>query len=292
VETLKAYLDNLDQNGPENPYPVAIRGSDLSAANILKNIAKAIGRYVDLDLSACLGDHIPSGSSSSYIVSLELPETVIDLDESAFKGYAELTSIKMPKVKKIGRAAFAKCEKLQSVFMPEVETIEDGTTNANGAFSNCIALDSIDLPRALAIGSYTFYKCPALASISLPKAVSIGEYAFYDDDSIKTVSLPAVLTVGRLAFRYCDNLKAVKLPVVTTIGNQTFYNTGIECLILGNVPPDLGGIICNTGFPEKGIYVPAEAVEAFKKTEKANWSSNLTTNIKPLSDLPEEYKTL
>jgi hypothetical protein len=293
AEALKDYLNGKDQNSPENPYPVAVQGLDLAIEGTLKTLCKAIvERYVDLDLSACSGAEIPSGSSSNYIVSLKLPETVIDIDEGAFKSYVELISIKMPKVNKIGKAAFAKCEKLKSVFMPEVETIEDGATTVTGAFSNCTALDLVDLPRAHTIGSYTFYKCPSLASISLPKAASIGDYVFYDCDSLKVISLPAALTVGGLAFKYCDNLKAVKLPVVNAIGNQTFYNTALECLILGNIPPELSGPICNAGFPKSGIYIPAGAVEDFKSTDKGNWSANLKGKIESLDKLPEEYKML
>jgi hypothetical protein len=126
----------------------------------------------------------------------------------------------------------------------------------------------------------------------LPKATSIGTYVFYDCDSLTVISLPAALTVGGLAFRYCDNLKAVKLPVVNTIGNQTFYNTALDCLILGETPPELGGPICNTGSPKSGIYIPAEAVEGFKIAVKSSWSDNLKKNIKSLSELPEEYKML
>jgi hypothetical protein len=146
----------------------------------------------------------------------------------------------------------------------------------------------VDLPLAHEIGAYAFYKCTSLASISLPEAVNIGAYTFYDDDSLTVISLPAALKVGGLAFKFCDNLKAVKLPVVNAIGNQTFYNTVLDCLILGEIRPELGGSIFSSGSLAEGIYVPAEAVEDFK----SNWSTALKGNIKSLAELPEKYQML
>jgi hypothetical protein len=266
TEALKNYLSGMDPNSPENPYPVAMRGLDLSAEGTLKTLFKALERYVDLDLGACSGTEISASSTSIYIVSLELPETVTRLDEGAFKGYIELVSIKMPKVNKIGKAAFSGCVNLKSIYMPEVDAIEDGKEGdtSTGVFYNCAALGSVDLPLVQELGIYAFYKCTSLVLISLP----------------------LVETVGRSAFRSCDNLKAVKLPVVNTIGNNAFYDDpALDCLILGKTPPILAKTVFNANSPKKGIYVPAEAVETFK----SSWT---TKKIESLADLPEEYKTL
>lgn len=47
-----------------------------------------------------------------------------------------------------------------------------------GAFSNCSALTSVDIPNATSVDTYAFSSCSALRTIDLPNATSIGAGAF------------------------------------------------------------------------------------------------------------------
>lgn len=80
-----------------------------------------------------------------------------------------------PSVQAIGEDAFANCDRLKVVTLPD-----SLTSIGNNAFYNCSQLESIHIPASLqAIGSNAFGYCCGLTSIQIPSTVtSIGERAF------------------------------------------------------------------------------------------------------------------
>ena len=75
----------------------------------------------------------------------------------------------------VGNSAFAVCEGLKSITVPNsVTSIEDST------FFKCTGLISIEIPEGVtSIGIYAFKDCSNLASIEIPEGVtSIGNFAF------------------------------------------------------------------------------------------------------------------
>jgi hypothetical protein len=221
----------------------------------------------------------------------------------------------MPKVRVIGSGAFAGCPKLESVSMPEAETIEGGLKAKEGAFSSCSSLVSVEMPKVQTIGAAAFAgceklesiaapelktiedgdkttngafaDCSALGSVELPQAKTIGAYTFYNCGALTSISLPEAVTLGRLAFRYAVSLIFAEFPKVTYIGNNAFYNTALIRLVLGDTPPELGTNILNSGYPTDGIYVPAASEQGYKDTEKTGWSKTLKEKLKKIADLPE-----
>ena len=92
------------------------------------------------------------------ITSLEVPNTVISINKSAFDSGA-LRSISMPSVTSIGYGAFSGFTSLSSVEMPSVTEIE------RYAFDGCASLSSIDIPASVtSIGNYAF-NCENLTSV-------------------------------------------------------------------------------------------------------------------------------
>lgn len=80
-----------------------------------------------------------------------------------------------PSVQAIGEDAFANCDRLTSVTLPDTMT-----AIGNNAFYNCIQLETIHIPANLqTIGASAFGYCCGLTSIQIPTTVtSIGERAF------------------------------------------------------------------------------------------------------------------
>lgn len=81
-----------------------------------------------------------------------------------------------------------------------------GTVTAigEGAFQDCINLESINLPSKLTmIESYTFYGCEKLKEITIPSGVYyIGMEAFVDCIACERIVIPASVTkIGKFAFR-------------------------------------------------------------------------------------------
>ena len=133
-----------------------------------------------------------------------------------------LTNIIIPEsVTNIGEHAFSCCYSLTSINIPESVTTIEKT-----AFSCCDSLTSINIPDSVtSIGKRAFWGCDSLASITIPNSVtSIGDYAFSDCDSLASITIPdSVTTIGMFAFSDCDSLASINIPnSVTTIGNDAF----------------------------------------------------------------------
>ena len=177
-------------------------------------------------------------------------EPVTEISGSLFSSYAyNVTEITLPEsLTTIGNAAFGNCYGLTSITLPE-----SVTTIGNSAFSYCDGLTSITLPESVTtIGDAAFSYCGGLTSITLPESVTtIGEGAFYGCDGLTSITLPESLTtIGNRAFYGCYNFK-------------TFY-------VKSSTPPTISGDGYLFEYYTPTIYVPQDAVEAYKTAE--GWS--------------------
>lgn len=149
-------------------------------------------------------------------------------------------------VQVINGSAFAHCESLKSVVIPEsvsvisehafrnctslasVQMTDSVIAIARGAFYGCTALTQITLPSNLNMISFSvFYGCATLKSIDIPSTVvSIMESAFYGCLSLETVNLNEGLErIGQTAFFGCVSLKDIALPsTISEIDNYAFDN--------------------------------------------------------------------
>jgi predicted nucleic-acid-binding Zn-ribbon protein len=273
VGELKEYLDSRPENTEANPYPVKIAGTNLSSkektGETLKTLYDVLNqRYVTLDLRECTGAELIAASTYSMsnranIVSLILPDSIIEVNSNGFSGYTSLKSVVMPNVKIINTSAFKNCGQLESVFALELETVADAKDNTTGAFAGCTSLK-------------TLY-CPSLTTL--------GKYAIYGCTSLTEVAFPDLRTVGGLAFKKCTALRAVSLPLVTKIDSSSFEEaSALMYLIFGQNPPELEtNVFKSTDFSQTGIiYVPSSAVAGvYKNTSLPNWS-NLKGLVTPL----------
>ena len=174
----------------------------------------------------------------------------------AFDGQQGITSVTVPdSVLEIGNSAFLQCTGLQSISLPEgLRTID------KFAFEGCTALTSVTIPASVtAIGEYAFvqtsltqvtipdsittlssaafYQCAKLTSVTLPDTLTeIGPSAFSECTSLAQITIPkSVTAIGRSAFSFCSNLKEVSIPKgVTAIGDYTF--TGCSALASVTIP--------------------------------------------------------
>lgn len=101
------------------------------------------------------------------------------------------------------------------------------TAIGDGAFANCSAVTSLELPTSIrSIGDNAFYNCTALKELTLPKNLQhIGAHAFMGCSALESIEIPASITeVPDFAFSMCDQLKSVTLPdTLTSIGQCAFY---------------------------------------------------------------------
>ena len=126
--------------------------------------------------------------------------------------------------------AFSGCKNLTSV------TIPNSVTTMEGAFTNCTALTSITIPNSVENIDGAFSKCTQLTTVTLPKSItSIGDHTFFGCSSLKSITIPeSVKTIGNEAFLGCSSLKSITCKAPTPPHSQiySFAETPDSLLLL------------------------------------------------------------
>jgi hypothetical protein len=169
LEEMASYLVARPENTAETPYAVVLSDLDLSEG-LNPLFAGFQGRYVGLDLSACVLRDIPverniaGRENKDRLVSLVLPLTLQSVGAYAFYQSSSLVTLVLPdSLRDIGDSAFAECAVEALELPPRLQTL------AAGAFAGCPALKRVAIPDSLgALGTYAFALCPSLAECVLP----------------------------------------------------------------------------------------------------------------------------
>ena len=158
-----------------------------------------------------------------------------------------VTEIVVPDyVTSISLGAFSDCSSLESITLPFVGNVKDGTENTHFGYifgassyknnSDAVPelLKTVIITNEKGLGERAFYECSSLTSITIPDSVtSIGDYAFYHCSSLTSITIPdSVTSIGDYAFCSCTSLTSVTIPDgVTSIGDYAFN----DCASLANV---------------------------------------------------------
>ena len=223
-------------------YPAA-----LTAMYTIPNETTIIGRcafafssssYVDLGSI----EQIKAGAfSSSRITSVNIPDSCLKIEESAFAGCSSLSSVLIGRsITEIGEAVFACDEILNEITIPRQIGLID-----KGAFSDSalerVSFEEGSLLYAIAENAFSGTR---LFSIELPDSLlSIREGAFCRCSNLETVIFTensSLRSIGKSAFESTPSLKSFIFPAtVVSVDKYCFRNSGLSGTVI--IPANLRG---------------------------------------------------
>lgn len=161
----------------------------------------------------------PAGRANT---AYSVPETVVEIDNSAFAGCSHLETVVVPEgVVYLGNNTFEGCSDLSSVILPDSLSSLPWNT-----FMGCTKLESVVLPSGLTeIPPHTFDGCNCLTDFAIPDSVtSIGTCAFVDCSNLTSIVIPdGVTAIEGWTFVRCSSLTSILIPdTVTSIGELAF----------------------------------------------------------------------
>ena len=172
----------------------------------------------------------------SKLKTVVIPANATTIGNSAFEQCASLISIDIPaNVETIGTAVFWGCSSLTTVTFEkgsQLKTIGGGSYSS-GAFSDCTALTSIEIPASVeTIEAAAFKDCSSLTSIEIPASVeTIKASAFKGCSSLATVTFENGSQLKTIeggypssgTFADCTALTSIEIPAsVETIEAAAF----------------------------------------------------------------------
>ena len=122
----------------------------------------------------------------------------------------------------------------------EIQIPNSITRIGNAAFADAEELQSITLPLGLKVVSNFMLAGTAVRNVVLPEGVTdIGTGAFEDCSALQTVFLPAsLMTIGNRAFSYCNNLQEIYSDAATpplTLNDDAFEGcSGVQVMLADN----------------------------------------------------------
>jgi hypothetical protein len=168
-------------------------------------------------------------------VTIESGSKLRELADFAFAHCERLRSICLPdSLELIGIAAFADCREVRSISIPRlVQVLRDES------FSGCDSLQAVSFAagsQLRRIGDRVFMHCRLLKSVTVPSNVeAIGELCFSNCVNLETVVFEADSKLVRIAdgaFQQCFLLQAICLPpLLQFVGELCFF----ECCSLSNL---------------------------------------------------------
>ena len=239
--------------------------------------------------------------------SIVIPEGVTSIGNNAFQGCYSLQSIVIPEgVTSIGASAFQGCGSLQSIAIPA-----SVTSIGNNAFQGCAnAVFSVNVNN-FAPTAAVFMGCRRLTGTLniIADEIPHDAFAFTGITSLFCKANKTTRTTGGGAFYSCVELTRVEMTDIKEIGSFTFNGcTALSLAIIGDTvtkidssaflncfslarlvvkaatPPTLASNILKGCSKLTAIYVPDEAVEAYKAA--TNWIG-YAAKIQPLSGFSE-----
>lgn len=129
--------------------------------------------------------------ADSLLEQIDIPDSVLSMEEGAFRGAARLKAVRLPKgLTALNPDCFAECTSLREIVLPESLKYIHG-----GVFRGCTALEKINFPKNLVcVWTRAFCDCSSLREVRLGSSVEgLGNEAFKNCTGLKKVHIPEAL---------------------------------------------------------------------------------------------------
>ncbi|MBE6134347.1 MAG: hypothetical protein E7178_06770 [Erysipelotrichaceae bacterium] len=222
--SLPTNLFGCVMNNFENVTLPFIGTTDGTGNLITLGIHNAIKTLIVLEGATIVPSHI-YGSYSSYIKTINLPDSITRIEDEAFYDCSNINSIVIPSnVNYIGKGAFKNCYNLS-----EITILSDKIDAYNDEVFYNTKISAIDIPNNIKTIGNSAFKNTSLTSINIPSNVtSIGASAFENCANLQQITFgenSSLNSIGNKAFAYLPLLTEINIPnTVETFGNAIFDN--------------------------------------------------------------------
>ena len=193
-------------------------------------------RYVLKDGGATITGYVEEPTGDLVIPSELDGYSVKRLGNRAFAGCNSLASVTIPDgVTDIGEWTFDMCNDLTSVSIPE-----SLTSIGFGVFAECVSLTNVIIPHSVtSFDIAAFLACYSLTDITIPESVtSIGGTAFMDCSNLTSLTIPSnVVSIGGSAFDGCDDL--VLTVEAGSYAQKYAHDNNIPYISIGDAATDI-----------------------------------------------------
>ena len=225
--------------------------------NTLLRVIDNIGKYVELDLSACTrsGSNTGGGLRSNgvfdpinyifigmyYIVSLTLPEAAISIESYSFLNSNSLRHFNTGNgLEIIGDYAFISNDGINHLQLTTIILGRNVTTIGRSAFHGSL-LTNITIPNSVtSIGADAFAN-NQLLNANISNNILHIENRVFVSNLLTSISIPdSVITIGSSAFQQ-NQLNSVIIPdSVITVGSAAFKENNLASISIGNRVATIG----------------------------------------------------
>ena len=230
-----------------------------------------------------------------YVKGEKITEVTFDDQITAIPSYAlyNIKSIKKIVVPNtvitINQAAFKGCDALESLTVPFVGTSANqntifgaifGTTSTNNVADYVPArLKTLILTSGAYLPNNAFYGCANVTSIILPGTLkTIGTNAFYNCASLTSITIPdGVTTIGSNAFSGCNALSKVYVNDISKWYRISFANDAANPMHYATEFYVKGEKITEVTFDDQITTIPSYALYNIKSIKKIVVPNTVTT---------------
>lgn len=273
-------VDGLLNDGWAGIYAFVFSSDSSSVSHYFNNYndheSSKIGAETSIENLLILGYYTEDSSGNLVAKTKNNSASYVPSTKASLKKYQNKYATS------VGNGAFQNCSALTTIDIPNATSID------SGAFQNCSALTSVDLLNATSLGTSAFNSCSALTSANLPNVINTSSFEFASCSNLTSVNLPSATSIGEKTFFYCTSLASINISSATSIGKEAFYN----CVALRNIDlPNVTSISGNAfyGCNMKNIYLRSKTMCSCSGA--LGFKSTTSLSIYVPESLIDSYKT-